>query len=253
MSISNPNQNLKNPAQFYLDWNGAKGHLYYYDKEAQSNVIVNSPFYFVVMDELNVITGFNKPTKSGIYSNEIRNTKTDPFRVRTFKGGNDFTGMYKEIKDRITALSGKFTKSVYAYAKINDVFCTVNIKFSGAAFAQWLDFSKKNNQSFASMGVVLKEAVEDSNGSITFLKPVFEIVNVREETIAGAVTMDKTLQMYLDSYLKRKPDDFEPTTVDYPEDHIPDDAYTDWNKSEAAKAGAEALNSSNDSVDDLPF
>lgn len=200
MSISNPK--AENPCRKFIDYKGDKGQFFYYDKEQEKQIEVTLPIYFVVLDELATITGYNKKHDCGIYSNEVHRTADELLRVKTFKGGEEIVGLYNDIKDSIVALGGKYTKSVYVLLLSADGSSEMaNFKFRGAAFSGWLD--KKFNVSKSAVGIMgFKDEV---NGSITYKIPVFQKFKLSEEWRMRAVATDQVLQEYLEQYFLGAP------------------------------------------------
>ena len=204
MSKSAPT--LENPCKKWIDFKADEGKFYYFDKsigEKGKNIEVPTPIYFSVLDELSLITGFNKRHDSGIISNEVSSVVKEKLRVRTFKGGESVVGFYSDVKDSIIAMGGKFTKSVYALL-IKDDSSTefVNFKFKGAAFSAWLD--KGFNPMNFIVGV--SEFVEEKNGNNTYMVPVFKPFKSNPEIDAAAIEQDKILQEYLKVYKAQIPE-----------------------------------------------
>lgn len=201
MSRSQPK--LENPCKKWIEFNSEDGIFTYYDKETEKKVEVPMPIYFTVLDELNVITGYNKRHDCGIISNEIHATNSEILRVRTFKGGESVTGYYKDIRDNIVAMGGKFTKSVYALMINHDKsteFC--NFKFKGAAFSAWLD---KHIDPMKSI-IGITELVEEKNGNNTYNVPVFKAFKLEPSIDAEALKYDEILQAYLKEYKAQIPE-----------------------------------------------
>lgn len=101
----------------------------------------------------------------------------------------------------------KFTKSVYAMAKVGQGYELVNLQLKGCALTEWINFEDKvggSNKLEGDIVVAVTEAVEDRKGAVTFNKPVFSIVSntLSNEAALEADMMDGTLQEYLSSYLK---------------------------------------------------
>jgi len=192
MSISNPK--IEKPCRKFIEFKGDKGQFYYYDNDRDEQIEIPVPIYFVRLDELSTITGYNKNNKCGIYSNEVRKTTTDVLQVKTFKGGESITGLYNDIKDAVKSIGGKFTKSVYCMliedGKPSEM---VNFKFHGAAFAAWV--AKKFNPDKNAIGIT--GFTEGINGNVTYKLPVFTPYKLSPELRAAAITMDKELQKYL--------------------------------------------------------
>jgi hypothetical protein len=201
MSRSKPA--LSNPCSKFIDYHGDEGVFTYYDKESKKKVEIPLPIYFTTLDELNTISGFNEKFECGIYSNEVHFTTSEVLRVKTLKGGISITGLYKDIRDNIVAIGGKFAKSVYALM-INPDKTTefVNFKFKGAAFSAWLD--KKFNPLTCIVGIV--DFVEEKKGKNTYLVPVFKQFKLTDEIDAEALQYDEILQAYLKEYKAQIPE-----------------------------------------------
>lgn len=208
MSRSN-NTEVKNPAQRFFEWDAENGHFRYYDKNLTdeknpkgTNIKVLLPFKFVVIDILASITGFNKQDNVGIYSNEIKDLKKQSLTVKTFKGTEIATGPYATIKDACNAKGGKYTSSVYiGYYDEKKELALGHLKIRGASLGAWIDYGKKND--FYKGGLTVKTSVEGRNGKTVFQIPVFEQIQISEETDAAAKFLDVDLQEYLNKYFER--------------------------------------------------
>lgn len=200
MSRSNPQSTSSNPSQRFFEWGGETGELTYYDKEVSEKITVKPPFVFMVLDELSTITGFDNKNKCGVYSNEIKDTKTEPLNVRSFKGGDIAKGIYLEIKDKINAAGYKYTKSIYIAFKDKDVLKIGNIKLTGAALNSWIEFSSNNKQAVAQKAISIVDKLTQTTGRIEYCTPVFEAKEITEKTNAEAIQLDIELQNYLLDY-----------------------------------------------------
>jgi hypothetical protein len=201
MSISKPE--LKNPCTKFIEIKGDTGKFYYYDKELKENVDVPLPVYFLVLDELSTVTGFNKKHKSSVYANEVKYLKKEVLRVRTFKGGEFVAGLWDDIRDAAKGIGGHFTKSVYVLMINTDSsteFC--NFKFKGSAFSAWLD--KKFNPMESIVGI--SEFVEEQNGATTYQVPVFKPFKMETDIYEEALRYDEILQSYLKEYFLKEPE-----------------------------------------------
>lgn len=200
MSFSQPTK-VENPALHFYEWRN--GQLSRYDKEKKENIAVKLPFQFVVLDELTTVTGFHEPSNSGIFSNEIKHMDRQTLRVRAFKGGDIATGLYANIKDTIKANGGRYTRSVYIAERIGTDFVISHIKFTGAAFSAWLDFTREHN---VEQGIVkLSGSVEGKKGATVFQIPTFEYEKLEAGThpdiITACTKLDVDLQAYLTRYM----------------------------------------------------
>jgi len=197
MSYSNPKP--VNPVSKFISWKGDQGHFQYYEKheEGGENIVIDMPFYFVVLDELNTITGYSDEYQTGIFSNEIKNIKSEKIIIRSFKKGIHVEGLYSDIKDSVPGL--RFAKSVYAMLiKDKEDFELVNFKLSGSAFSAWLD-KKFNVEQFA-VGAI-ERSEEKKKGATKYFEPVFKRFNRPSGLIhETAIKMDKELQRYFKVY-----------------------------------------------------
>jgi len=223
MSLSNPT--TKNPATRFIQWRGGAdggGRLTWYDKEAGEENEISLPFSFIVLDELNTITGYSESARSGFWSNEVRNMMTDELVVRT-KAGIVARGLYGKISDQIKAKGAKYAKSVYiAFKDESGELVIGNVKIAGAALTQWIEFQKKFDVSQCAV-FITDTPKKGKKGATTYFMPVFEGQNLNDNTKQQAIKLDEELQRYLTNYLQRKPDlDDNGTTEedDEPEDDI---------------------------------
>ena len=108
MSRSNQTSTSSNPSQRFIEWGGEEGILSYWDKDLKESITVNPPFTVMVLDELSTITGYDGKNKCGVYSNEIKDTKTEVLTVKSFKGGEIAKGLYADIKDKIKPMDYKY-------------------------------------------------------------------------------------------------------------------------------------------------
>jgi len=199
MSKSNPR--VQNPATKFIEFKGSKGKFFFWDKEKEQQIEISMPFYFVVLDELSTIKGFNEKNNCGIYSNEIRSLKDDILNVKSFESGIKIVGKYQDIKDSAFREGGKFCKSIYAMLITGkDKYELVNFQLHGSAFSGWMD--KKFNAEQYACGV--KECKEEKKGTNSYLVPVFEKFKLTTEINNLAIEMDKKLQVYLANYLNQK-------------------------------------------------
>lgn len=208
MSRSNPT--AKNPSKRYLQWSGGEkggGNLNWYDKEEGKNNVMKLPFTFLVLDELNTITGFSESDHSGLWANEIRDIQNDILTVKS-KSGVKARGTYDKIKDEVKAKGGKYAKSVYiAFKDETGELVIGNFKIYGAALTAWIEFNKKFD--VYKCAVILSGATQAKKGATTYFVPVFDGRGVSEATQKVAEQLDQELQAYVSNYMSRKPDDAE--------------------------------------------
>lgn len=216
MSRSNPNEGgSQNPAVKWFEWNGENGVVRYYDKEAKKNVEVGSEFTFLLLDQLGTVRGWHDASDSGIYSNEVKDTRQETLIVKSFKGGTLAEGIYRDIKDRVNAMGGQFVANCYiAFKNGGDKLSIGSLRFKGAALRAWMEFTKEHKADLYKKAIRIHGFNEGKKGRIVFRTPVLTTKAISQESDAEAVVLDKQLQEFLASYLKRpKREQVEPQHV----------------------------------------
>lgn len=204
MSLSNPNANGQaNPSTRWFEWNGGQGVVNYYDSANKKTVSVPLPFTFILLDELATVRGWHDPSSSGIYANEVRDTRQDVLTVKAFKGGTLAEGLYRDIKDRVAASGGSFTTNCYLAFKEGGNLQMGTLRLKGAALGAWMEFRKQNRRTAYGKSIRIDGFTEGKKGSVTYRMPTFALGDISPETLALATELDKTLQEYLDGYLAR--------------------------------------------------
>lgn len=261
MSRSNPT--AKNPAVRFMQWRGGfdgGGQLSYYDKEAEENIFVPLPFTFVVLDELNTITGFSEKDQSSFWSNEVRNLQKDDLFVRTKSGVID-RGLYANISERIKSKGAKYAKSVYvAFKDDTGEFAIGNIKFSGAALTSWIELQKKFNVEQCAV-MLTDEPKQGKKGATKYWIPVFETQAVSASTEKVALDLDNELQNYLSVYLNQQQDisteivaeDFEEDDEDDQELSVVDEPKAEPKPKRAVSANSPEEKKNTIDLKDVPF
>jgi hypothetical protein len=193
-------QPQSNPATKFLDWKSNDKCFEYYDKEAQKKVQVPLPFKFIVLDELHTIKGWNDASESSIYSNEVKYISKEPMTVKPFKGNEIAKGLYKDIKDKVVAAGGHYTKSIYIMLENGNL---ANLQLKGSAVQKWGDFTQKTRNRLSDEWIIVSKAIEGKKGAVKFFTPDFGF----EKSLSGeealkADTCFDILESYLKSYLK---------------------------------------------------
>ncbi len=204
MSRSNPHVNAPNPAVRWFEWNGEHGKVRYYDKDAKQNVDVPLPFSYLLLDELASVRGWHDASESGIYSNEVKDTRTDTLVVKSFKGGTLAEGLYKDIKDRVNTLGGSFNANCYIAFKQNGGLAIGSLRFKGSALGGWMEFRKANRSDLLESAIDITGFTEGKKGRIVFRVPTFELRKVSTETNRSACALDIELQDWLKGYFNRR-------------------------------------------------
>jgi len=211
MSRSKPDDRIQNPAQKFFSWDGSEGQIIYFDKDLPvdgkekkgGNVPISGVFTFILLDELATIKGWHEASSSGIYSNEVKDTRQEVLVVRNFNKDTLAEGVYKAIKDRVVSVGGKYCASLYIAYKDDDGLKIGNLSLKGAGFGPWLEFAKKNRADIYKKAVYISGKTEGKKGKVKFQMPVFALKDITEETNDQATELDKQLQTFLASYLSR--------------------------------------------------
>jgi hypothetical protein len=213
MSRSKPSTHLAHPCDRWFEVAGGDGYIKYFDKDKDESINVGTTFQFLLLDELATIGGFHEPSESGIYSNEVRDTRSDPFLVRTFGGLTLGHGLYQTIREKIAIAGAKYTASCYlAYKHEDGTLHLGNIRFKGASLAAWSNFKRdcpvvnidgqRVNGYFAD-AVRIDGFKHGKKGRVEFYTPQFRTVSIPPAVNELANKLDEQLQDYLGAYLAR--------------------------------------------------
>lgn len=191
-----------NPATKSLEWKSDLKAFSYYDKEKGENVAVPLPFKFLVLKELHTVKGWHDKSQSGIYANEVEWIGKDPLTVKAFKGGVIAKGIYKEIKEVITAQGSHYSRSIYCMLSNGDI---ANIQLKGSSVQAWGDFTLKSRARLSDEWVGVEAAEEMKKGKVDYSVPVFKYHQpISKEDDVKAEDNYKTLKDYFEGYLSDK-------------------------------------------------
>lgn len=221
MSRSKPTDNSPNPATRWFEWDGATGNVRYYDKEAKENVVEGDKFTFILLDQLSTVKGWNDASDSGIYANEVKDTRSEPLIVKAFKGGVLAEGFYKNIRDKVIAQGGHFVSNCYIAWRDVDGLRLGSVQFKGSALRSWMEFTKENRADLYKKAVKIDGSVEGKKGKVVFKTPVFSLVPISAEADQQALELDHVLQGYLESYFSRTRTEQSEPHNDLPEEPPP--------------------------------
>lgn len=215
MSRSNPIEGSPNPATVWLEWKGENGELTYWDKQAEKRMTLKLPFTFMLLDRLGTVRGYSKNMESGIYANEVRDTRMQPLVVKYFKGGTVATGLWDAIKPVVKTAGGKFCSTCYIAVKGDKPgeLVVAGAQWSGCSLGPWFEFEKKHRKKVEVDGkkvaemyakaIRVKRGAQQKVGKTLFFPPEFEIADVTPESNAAAVALDTEVQEYLTDYFAR--------------------------------------------------
>ncbi|QRY51809.1 hypothetical protein [Mycolicibacterium septicum] len=201
MSLSNP-RSIDSPVKKHFRLKAQTGGITYYDRDAQREVAVDTPFRFTVLDVLSTLKGWDDSSQSGVWSNEVRDLRTDVLRVRS-KGGHIAEGLYADIKNSAKDRGAKFANSAYIAFRDGDELAIGNIVFVGSSLSAWIEFTN-GRRIDSDPGVSITGFTEQRKGATVYHSPVFERMDVSGDTLAKASELDVQLQAYLSESLQAR-------------------------------------------------
>jgi hypothetical protein len=205
-------QPQSNPSTKYIEWKSNEKSFSFYDKETKANVSIPLPFKFLTLDELHTVKGWNDATSSAIFSNEVKYISKDIMTVKPFKGNEIAKGLYKDIKEKIVAAGGHYTKSVYIMLEDGSL---ANLQLKGSAVQAWGEFTQKTRSRLSDEWVSVKTSKEGKKGAVKFSIPEFGFDgSLSDEQENMADDAFNTLESFLKTYLAKS----EPTIVEEEED-----------------------------------
>lgn len=220
MSTSNRraafSQPTTNPAGKFFEWKSNEKTFVYFDKDTKTNVSIELPFKFLVLDELHTIKGWNDATESGIYSNEVKFISRDEMIVKPFKGNEIARGLYKDIKEKAKAAGGHYVKSIYIMLEDGSI---ANLQLKGAACQAWGDFTAKSKSRLVDEWVSVVGFDEAKKGSVKYTTPIFGYLCSLDGAEADlADEAFNVLEAYLKTYLAKA----EPVIAEVDTDEVDD-------------------------------
>lgn len=191
-----------NPTTKYLNWKSTDKCFSYYDKQDQLNVNVPLPVKFVFLQHYHTVKGWNDPTQTGIYSNEVFYIGKEPLNVQTFKGKKIASGIYKDIKADVAAGGGKYHRSIYVMLEDGSI---ANISLKGAGVKVWSDFIEASRNLIDNQWVEVNTSKDEKKGSIKYSVPVFTLGStLGVEVSAQADEAASELKVYMNKYFSNE-------------------------------------------------
>jgi hypothetical protein len=175
----------------------------WYNKDTKEQMKVDGAFTFLLLDQLSTVKGWHDPSESGIYANEVRDTRQEVLVVRSFKGGELASGIYADIRDKITAQGGHYCVSLYLAYKEGDDLRIGNLNLKGATAGAWMEFKKTAGKKVNEQAVTIAGYSQEKKGSTVYRIPKFALKEVSEATNQQAVALDVELQAFLADYFKK--------------------------------------------------
>lgn len=193
MSLSNPSES-RNPVKRFIKVKGGVGKLSYWDRDAKEELAIDTPFSFVVLDALSAVAGYHEASKSGIFSNEIRDTRDEVLRVRS-RDGLLAEGLWSEISDKVKSKGAKFAVSLYLGFKDGDELAIGNVLLTGAALSAFLEFRKGKNLDREPGVAITGFSGPHTKGRTEYYIP--EFASWTPTDLSAAEGLDRELQDYL--------------------------------------------------------
>jgi len=198
-----------NPATKFLSWKSNDRNFSFYDKESETNVAVNLPFKFLVLDELASVKGWSDSLTGQIISNEVKFISKESMTVKCYhknvKGEKTSTeiakGLYKDIKEKVNSAGAKYHKSIYIMLEDGTL---ANIQLKGASVQKWGEFTQKTKNRLPDEWIVVDKALDGKKGAVKFTTPEFKFLkSLSEEEATQADECFNVLESYLKTYLAK--------------------------------------------------
>lgn len=199
--LSRPQRENENPSKRFLQWKSNDKCFEYYDKEAEKKVQVTLPLKLLFLEHYHTVKGWNDASESGIYSNEVYAINNEELNVKSFKGGDIASGLYKEIKQTVNHHGGVYYRSVYCMNEDGEI---INLQIKGSAVREYSEFYKNNHHLVDNQWIEINDFKEQKKGSINYTTPIFTIGDVITRKIDNlAIDVAQTLQSYMDGYTSK--------------------------------------------------
>src|SRR5690625_4596070 len=191
-----------NPSKKFLEWSSEHKTFHYWDKEKGEKgerVYLELPLKFVILEHYHTITGFDQDENTGIYANEVFMIGQETLNVRRFKGQPVAEGLYKDIKNDVNKVGGRYARSIYAVTTDKEL---VNFKLMGSAVSSYYDFIDKfGDSNFDTRWIKVAKFEEGKKGAVKYTYPVFEPSTPIKDKSALQPFADE-LQEYILKYLE---------------------------------------------------
>lgn len=204
MSISNPTTNVDNPISAYVKFKGDSGKIEYSprNKEEPEVFYDYDKLSFVVLDDtVGAVTGYKKEPLS---SNKIRAMDMEAI-LNVFLGKSLIaTGKWKDIKDKVKAAGGHYTKLIYCYCL--ETQSIVEFSVNKGKLLKWNNFlDSLDLKTGEGVGFKLCNITEETTGNTTYFEYEFKGKKVETDTILQiAKELDIKLQTYLNTIINGK-------------------------------------------------
>lgn len=162
----------QSPVEKYLSWSSASNSFEWYNKEEEAREPVDLPYVFIVLKEMHTVGGWCDKENAAIFSNNIVSLQDDILTVKIkWQPSPLVRGLYNDIKDKVKAAGGKYTKMLYVFD--GSEIHAVTIK--GAALTSWINFTNENRDATKHNFITVASFVEKKKGKTDYSEPVFTI------------------------------------------------------------------------------
>jgi hypothetical protein len=168
----NQSEGSSNPAKQFLTWKSNDKIFSYWDKSKEQNVSVELPIKVQFLEHFHTVKGWNDKSSSGIYSNEVKFISKEELNVKSFKGGDIASGLYKDIRAVLRDAGGKYYRSVYV---INEDGEIINLQLKGACVSAYSDFMNENEGKVESYWIEINDSTDHKKGATKYSTPNFTI------------------------------------------------------------------------------
>ena len=142
MSRTNRRGRTTSPIKKYLQFSGSTGTFRFYNKESKDRDELDK-LKIIVLDVRSSVTGYNSTTKSQITSNMVAETGKEVLKVQSWEDGKPTViaeGLYKDIKDKVKTVGGKFTTNVICLTDVGNGQEICNLQLQGSSLNGWINF-----------------------------------------------------------------------------------------------------------------
>lgn len=214
-----------NPAEFRFDWRSSQKKFAFYKVDDKSKGVAPLPFKFLVLDSFSAVQGFDESqgaSGTGIWSNEVKDLRSEPLTIRYNGGGVIAQGLYTDIKDQVKASKSMNYYKVLYILTPKGVIARLEVK--GSAAFKLGDFMSKIGTRVYDEFISVEETTEHTKGSVTWNDPVFTSGGVIPDGFdAKAEEAYEKLKTYIkgkggsDTSNAEQPTDQEPVSEGTPE------------------------------------
>lgn len=209
----NESKTSSNPAKKFIEWKSNDKCFSYYDKAKGENIKISLPVKFQFLEHFHTVKGWNDASESGIFANEVKFISKEPFKVRSFKGGDIAEGLYRDIRSDIRDAGGKYYRSIYVLLDGE----IVNLQLKGACVSAYSTFMEGYENQIESNFITVNEVLEQKKGATKYTTPVFQIGDGFNKTeMINADESYKIIADYYNGYSKAE----EPEEPEEPEEDI---------------------------------